>query len=455
MTATTAEDKVQDKIAPESTRADATSKAKDVRARRDREVARGVSTYAPSIIADHAHGAELWDVDGRRYIDFAGGIGVLNVGHTPPSVVGAIKRQSEKLIHTCFSVAFYETYIDLCERLNTLTPGDFQKKSVLFNSGAEAVENSIKIARTATGRKSVIAFTNAFHGRTLMAMSLTGKDRPYREGFGPFAPNVHHASFPYSYRCDCPTHDESCEIESGADLEKLLDEVGPRNVAAIIVEPVQGEGGFIVAPAGWLQKVRAICDREGILLLSDEIQSGYGRTGRMFAIEHGGVVPDLVLVAKSMAAGLPLSAVIGRAEIMDGPQVGGIGGTFGGNPLSCAAGLAVLDLFEEQGLVERAREIGRIVAERFTEMACRLDPIGEVRGLGAMQAMELVFDRDSKAPAAELTSSIIHECHDRGLLIIKAGFYDNVIRFLAPLVISDELLGEGLDILRETVARNA
>jgi len=442
-----------------------TTRAQELIARRERFVARGVATYAPSIVVDHAHGAEIWDVEGGRFIDFAGGIGVLNAGHTPEPVTEAISRQAKKLIHSCFSVAYYEPYIDLCELLTNLVPGSFEKKALLFNSGAEAVENAVKIARYATGRKAVIAFENAFHGRTMMAMTLTGRDHPYKEGFGPFAPDVHHARFPYSYRCDCAAHagltgssaaddgDSGCPVESGADLERLLEQVGAANVAAIIVEPVQGEGGFMVAPSAWLRKIREICAREGIVMIADEIQTGCGRTGRMFAMEHAGIEADLVLLAKSLAAGLPLSAVIGHANLIDAPQPGGIGGTFGGNPVACAAALAVLDLLERERLVDRALEIGEIVSTRFREMARACQAIGEVRGLGAMQAMEMVVDRGTKEPAAALTADILHRCHGAGLLIIKAGLYDNVIRFLAPLVVSDEQVNEGLGIL-ETIMSN-
>jgi 4-aminobutyrate aminotransferase/(S)-3-amino-2-methylpropionate transaminase len=420
--------------------------------RRRRIVARGVASYAPEVVVDHAHGAEIWDVEGKRYIDFAGGIGVLNAGHTPAPVVDAIRRQSEKLLHNCFSVAPYEPYVDLCERLTAIPPGDFDKKAVLFNSGAEAVENAIKMVRVATGRTAVIAFDNAFHGRTMMAMTLTGKDRPYKEGFGPFAPDVHHAKFPYAYRCECDSHDDECEVESGADLERVLERIGARNVAAIIVEPVQGEGGFVVAPPAWLRRVEQLCRREGIVLIADEIQTGFGRTGRMLAIEHSGIEPDLVLLAKSLAAGLPLSAVVGRAEVLDSPGPGGIGGTYGGNPVACAAALAVLDLFETEGLVQKAQRTGETVAPRFRAIAGRSRLVGEVRGLGAMQALELVTDRNTKEPARETTADILHRCHEAGLLVIKAGLYDNVIRFLAPLVISDELLREGLDILEGVMA---
>ncbi len=429
----------------------AASVAQEWRDRRNRSVARGVSTYS-QIVVDHAHGAEIWDVDGKRYIDFAAGIGTVNVGHTSDEVVAAIKAQAERLIHTCFSVAYYEPYIELAERLCKITPGTFEKKALLLNSGAEAIENAVKIARAATGRRAVISFENGFHGRTLMAMSLTGKERPYKTGFGPFAPETYHARYPYAYRWDESGGGEMAEVVSGADLERLFaTTVSADSVAAIIVEPVQGEGGFVVAPAEWLRQLRRICDHYGIVLIADEIQTGFGRTGKMFAMEHSGVEPDLVVMAKSLAAGMPLSAVVGRAEVMDGPAPGGLGGTYSGNPVACAAALAVLDIFERDDLCAKAGHIGGQIHGAFVHMAERHRIIGDVRGLGAMQAMELVKDRETKVPAAEETSEIIHSCHDRGLVIIKAGLYDNVIRVLAPLVIDDSLLAEGLDILEEAI----
>lgn len=431
-------------------------KTEEIWAERERWVPRGISTYT-HIVLDHAHGAEAWDVEGNRYVDFAGGIGTLNVGHTPAEVVEAIRDQSEKLIHACFSVAIYEPYVDLARRLSQLVPSRSPRKAMFLNSGAEAVENAVKIARAATGRRGIISFQNAFHGRTLMAMTLTGKDRPYKLGFGPFAPDVYHATFPYAYRCPRQTcaHNggtSECAIENGDELEQILAAHGPAEIAAIIVEPVQGEGGFVVAPAGFLRKVREICDREGIVMIADEVQTGFGRTGQMFAIEHSGVEPDIIVLAKSLSAGMPLGAVVGKAEIMDAPGVGGIGGTFGGNPVACRAALAVLDLFERDKLVDRAQHIGQRVFERFHSMQERYPLIGEVRGLGAMVAMELVKDRVTKEPASEETAEIIHRCHDAGLIIIKAGLYDNVIRVLVPLVVTDDQLREGLDILERELA---
>jgi 4-aminobutyrate aminotransferase/(S)-3-amino-2-methylpropionate transaminase len=435
-----------------------TARSDEIWAERERWVPRGVSTYA-HVVVKRAHGAEVWDVDGKRYVDFAGGIGTLNVGHTPEEVVEALQEQARDLIHMCFSVAIYEPYVEVARRLAQITPGHFPKKTMLVNSGAEAVENAIKIARVATGRPNIIAFQNAFHGRTLMGMTLTGKDRPYKEGFGPFAPGVYHAASPYAYRCSDPecAHniggDAPCSVAAGDDVERLLaTEVAPDTIAAIVIEPVQGEGGFLVAPPSLLRRLRDICNREGIVLIADEVQTGFGRTGRMFAVEHAGVAPDLVVLAKSLAAGMPLGAVVGRAEIMDAPGPGGIGGTFGGNPLACRAALAVLDLFERDDLPARAEEIGETIFRRFREMQQRYDLVGDVRGLGAMVAMELVLDRATKEPAREETAEIIHRCHEAGLIIIKAGLYDNVIRVLAPLTISDALLGEGLDTLERELA---
>lgn len=430
-----------------------TSRSDAVWAERDRWVPRGISTYA-HVVVERAHGAEVWDVDGRRYIDFAGGIGTLNVGHTPPEVVAALQSQAQDLIHMCFSVAIYEPYVDLARRLAEITPGDFPKKTMLVNSGAEAVENAIKIARYATGRPNVIAFKNAFHGRTLLGMTLTGKDRPYKEGFGPFAPGIFHAAAPYAYRCSDPhcAHnvggDAPCSVDSGDEVERLLaTDVPAETVAAIVIEPIQGEGGFVVSPPSLLRRLRAICNREGIVLIADEVQTGFGRTGRMFAMDHSGVAPDLIVLAKSLAAGMPLGAVVGRAELMDAPGLGGIGGTFGGNPLACRAALAVLDLFERENLCSQAARIGQTIFTHLQAMQRRHDLVGDVRGLGAMVAIELVRDRGTKEPAPQETAEIIHRCHDAGLIIIKAGLYDNVIRILSPLVISDALLTEGLHIL--------
>jgi 4-aminobutyrate aminotransferase/(S)-3-amino-2-methylpropionate transaminase len=399
-------------------------------------VARAVASVTP-VVVDRAHGTEIWDVDGRRYIDFAGGIGTMNVGHTPDRVVTAIQNQAEKLIHACFAVSQYAPYIELAERLAQLAPGKFPKKTLLLNTGAEAVENAVKIARVATGRTAIVAFGNSFHGRTPMTVTL----------------EVYHAEFPYRYRCPCRGHIETCDIETGEQLERMFaTTVSAQNVAAILVEPVQGEGGFVVAPADWLRTLRRICDREGILLIADEVQTGFGRTGTMFAMEQAGVVPDLTVMAKSLAAGMPLSAVVGRDDIMDAPGPGTLGGTYSGNPVACAAALAVLDIFESEDLVARGRRMGEVIATRFDEMAATYPLIGEARGLGPMRALELVSDRESKLPARAETAAVLSACHQAGLIIIKAGLYDNVVRILAPLMIGDDVLNEGLDILEGAIA---
>ena len=407
---------------------------------REENIPRGITTAHP-IIAVRGEGARLWDVDGNEYIDFIGGIGVLNVGHNHPRVVQAIKAQLEQLTHTSFQVAMYEPYIRLAERMNAAVPGDQPKKSIFFTSGAEATENAIKIARAATNRPAVIAFSNSFHGRTLMGLSLTGKAKPYKQNFGPFASEVYHAAFPYTYR--------------GWTTQRALDSVqevfetqaAPDRVAAIIIEPVLGEGGFVPAPADFLQELRRITQQHGIVFIDDEIQSGFGRTGKMFAIEHSDVVPDLIAFAKSIAGGLPLSGVTGRADIMDVPEPGGLGGTFGGNPLACAAGLAVFDVLAEENLLERGTQLGHHLYEQFCALQARIPQIGDVRGLGPMIAMELVSDPQSKEPAPELTQRVVESARSRGLLLMKAGLYGNVIRVLVPLVATENDINEALAAL--------
>ena len=412
---------------------------------REAHVPRGVANTHPVFVA-RAEGARVWDVDGKEYVDFTGGIGVLNAGHNHPRVVLAVRAQLERLTHIGFQVAPYEPYVRLAERLNRIAPGDFPKKTLFLTTGAEAVENAVKIARSYTRRPAVVALTHAFHGRTLLGITLTGKAGHYKQNFGPFAPEVYHAPVPYPYRG--MTDDEALE----ALRELFRTEVDPSRVATILLEPVLGEGGFIPLSRAYLQEVRRICDETGILLTADEIQSGFGRTGRMFAIEHSGVVPDLITVAKSLAAGLPLSAVIGRAEVMDAPAPGGLGGTYGGNPLACAAGLAVLEAFEEQGLLERAEALGRRLEEGLREIQARFPQvIGEVRGLGAMQALEVVRHPSSKAPYPELVERVLEEARARGLLLLRAGMYGNVIRVLVPLVVSAEELEEGLKRLGQSV----
>jgi 4-aminobutyrate aminotransferase/(S)-3-amino-2-methylpropionate transaminase len=404
---------------------------------REQHIPRGLSTTHP-IFAVKGEGARLWDVDGNEYIDFIGGIGVLNVGHNHPRIVQAIKAQLEQLTHTCFQVAMYEPYVRLAERLNSITPGDATKKTIFFTSGAEATENAIKIARAYTKRPAVIAFNNSFHGRTLLGLSLTGKSRPYKQNFGPFAPEVYHAPFPYEYR--------GWSVGRALDaLNELFEtEVAPDRVAAVIIEPVLGEGGFVPAPAEFMQALRRITQEHGIVLIDDEIQTGFGRTAKLFAIEHSGVVPDLVAFAKSIAGGVPLSGVTGRADIMDAPDPGGLGGTFGGNLLACAAGLAVLDVFGDEGLLERGAHIGQRVGEAFRMFQSRYPQIGDVRGLGAMVAIELVEDPDQKTPAPGLASKIVDAARARGLLLLKAGLYANVIRVLVALVATERDLDEAM-----------
>jgi 4-aminobutyrate aminotransferase/(S)-3-amino-2-methylpropionate transaminase len=423
----------------------------DLLASRQRYVARGVASTVPIFVAN-AKGVHIEDVAGHRYLDFAAGIGTLAVGHAHPRVVAAITEQARSFTHTCFSVAMYEPYIELARRLTELAPGDLPNKALFLNSGAEAIENAIKIARTATKRPAVIAFQNSFHGRTLLTMSLTGKVRPYRAGFGPFAPEVYFAGFPYPYRFDGSP--AQCLSDSVAKLERILrTEVQAETVAAILVEPVQGEGGFVVPPAGFMRALRGICDQHGILLIADEIQTGYGRTGTMFAVEHEKVVPDLMVVAKSLAGGMPLSGVVGRADLMDAPGPGSLGGTYSGNPVACAAALAVLDVFEEEGLLRRAVAIGSLARARLLRMQERFESIGEVRGLGPMLGIELVKDRTTKEPAPELTDAVLRACHQHGLIILKSGLYENVIRLHIPFVATDEEVNQGLSILEQAIQK--
>ena len=428
-------------------------KSRELMARRQEFVARGVASTM-NVFAAKADGAIIEDVDGNQYIDFAGGIGAMNIGHSRPEVTKAIAEQAAKFTHTCFSVMMYEPYIALAERLVKLTPGEFSKKAIFFNSGAEAVENAVKIARWATGRPAIIVFDNAYHGRTLMTMTMTSKVKPYKYRFGPYAPEVYRAPFPYPYRMNM-TPQQSIDYCIQELERKFVSEVAPDQVAAIIVEPVQGEGGFMVAPPGFLSALKAVCEKYNILFVADEIQSGFCRTGRMFAVEHDGVEPDLMIIAKSMGAGMPISGVVGRTEIMDAPTPGTLGGTYSGNPVACAAALAVLDLFEKEDYAARSREIGQIITKRFLNLQEHYPLIGDVRGLGGMAAMELVKDRSTKEPDSQAASDVLAAAHHRGLVLIKAGMYDNVLRILVPLSVTDEQLNKGLDIFEdalETVA---
>jgi 4-aminobutyrate aminotransferase/(S)-3-amino-2-methylpropionate transaminase len=408
----------------------------ELHARRQQAVPRGVSNSL-AVYTERAANAEVWDVEGRRYIDFASGISVLNTGHLHPKVSAAIARQLQKFTHTCFQVTAYESYVALAEALNALAPGPTPKKTIFLTTGAEAVENALKIARCHTRRSAVIAFGGSFHGRTLACMSLTGKVQPYKAGFGPMLPEVYHVPYPMAY------HGVTVEHSLQA-LEQLFKaDVDPARVAAIIIEPVLGEGGFYAAPPELLRRLRALCDTHGIVLIADEIQSGFGRTGRMFAVEHAGIEPDLITIAKSVAGGVPLSAVTGKAEIMDAPSAGGLGGTFAGSPLACAAGLAVLEVMREEQLLARAVEIGRFMSSRLKGLQVRFSCVGEVRALGAMVAVELVKNGRAEAPDPELTRALVQAAGRNGLIILSCGVYANVIRFLAPLTIPDAVLKEG------------
>src|SRR4051794_30241322 len=401
----------------------------------------GVGTTLP-VFAARAGGGIVEDVDGNRFVDFASGIAVTTVGASAPRVVAAVTEQAAQFTHTCFQVTPYESYVAVCETLNRLTPGAHEKRTLLVNSGAEAVENAVKIARYATGRSAVVAFDHGFHGRTLLGMTLTGKVMPYKQGFGPFAPEVYRAEYSYPYR---GTGDLASTL---AYLDKT---VGARNIACVVVEPIAGEGGFIVPAPGWLVGVADWCRDNGALFIADEVQTGFARTGAWFASEHEGVVPDIVATAKGMGGGLPLGGVTARADIVDAVHVGGLGGTFGGNPVACAAALAAVQTIEAEGLVARARAIGELMVPRLRTLQSTYDVIGDVRGRGAMVAIELVDPR-TKAPDAALTARIASACHADGLLVLTAGSYGNVLRFLPPLVISDDLLHDGLDVLEKALA---
>jgi 4-aminobutyrate aminotransferase/(S)-3-amino-2-methylpropionate transaminase len=413
--------------------------------RRHAAVARGVG-QAHEIFVQRASNAEVWDVEGRRYIDFAGGIAVLNTGHTRPEIVEAVKEQLDRFSHTCFQVLAYESYVELAERLNSLAPGAFAKKSLFLSTGAEAVENAVKIARSFTGRGGVIAFTGGYHGRTLMTLGLTGKIAPYKSGFGPFPGEVFHALFPnalHGVSVDDALH--SVELIFKNDIE-------PSRVAAFIVEPVQGEGGFYVAPPEFIRGLKALADKHGILLIADEVQTGAGRTGTWFASEQWPVAPDLITTAKSMAGGFPISGVVGRADVMDAPGPGGLGGTYAGSPVACAAALAVLRVFESDRLLERAKTVGTRLLTGLQAMATATPAIVDVRGLGAMVAIELCKNGDVSQPDAELTKRVVAEAARRGLILLSCGTSANVIRILVPLTAADALLDEGMAILAESLA---
>ena len=414
-------------------------------ARREAAVVQGVGTLLPVFI-DRAHNAELWDVEGNRYIDFASGIAVLNTGHNHPKVVAAVREQLEKFSHTCFQVTPYSGYIELAEKLNALVPGPTPKRTLFLSTGAAAVENAIKIARAHTGRSGTIAFKGGFHGRTMMGMALTGKVVPYKTGFGPFPGEVYHLPFPADYL-------GVSEDDALAALDLCFSaDIEPTRVAAIIIEPVQGEGGFYPASASFMQRLRQVCDQHGILLICDEIQTGFCRTGKTFATEYSGVEPDIMTLAKSLAGGFPLSAVVGKSEVMNAAKPGGLGGTYAGSPIACAAALAVLEVIEEERLNQKALAQGEQIKARLHQLATRFDCIGNIRGPGAMVAMELVKEGDAERPDPDLTKRLVAEAGKRGLVLLACGVRGNVIRFLAPLTAPAAIVDEGLDLLEQALS---
>ncbi len=434
-------------------------KSQALNARRAKAVPRGVPSTTPLAVV-HAENAVITDADGNRLIDFGGGIGVVNAGHRNPRVVEAVRQQLDHFTHVCFPVSTYEPYVELAEKLNALTPGAHEKRTFFVNSGAEAVENAVKAARHFTGRQAIVCFEHAFHGRTYLAMALTSKVMPYKKGFGPFAPEVYRMPFPYCYRCAQGGQGGqggkggggSCCMASREYLEQQFAAmVDPQSVAAIIMELELGEGGFVPAPPEFVKVLAAFAKDHGILFIADEIQTGFGRTGKMFASEHYGLVPDLMTTAKSLAGGLPLAAVTGRADVLESAQPGGLGGTYGGNPLACVAALAVLDVMKEDRLTERGAKIGERIRARFQKWAERFPQIGDVRGLGGMIAVELVTDRTTKAPAKELTGKLLAEALKRGVILLSAGTLGNVVRVLVPLTVEDAVLDEGLDAMEKAL----
>src|SRR5882672_541414 len=426
-------------------------KSKALAVRRESALPRGLSHAAPMYVAK-AEGAVLEDVDGNRFIDFTGGIGCVNVGHRAPEVIEELRNQLDQFLHVSVQVTPYESYIYLAERLNALTPGKFPKKTFFLNTGAEAVENAIKIARAYTGRQGIIAFEDAFHGRTMMAMALTSKTHPYKAGFGALPGDVYRIPYAYCYRCSYSLKYPSCDLFCARHLEDTFKRVvASEDVAGVIAEPVLGEGGFVVPPKDFFRVLMEICHKHGVLFIADEVQSGFGRTGRLFASEYYGIEPDIMVTAKSLGGGLPIAAITGRAEIMDAPGPGGLGGTFAGNPLSCEAALAVLDIFESENLLTRAYELGEHFQHRAREWQRRWPIIGDIRGLGGMQALELVRSSDKREPAPEETKQITQYCYEHGLITITAGSYSNVVRVLVPLVVTDPQLGEGLDVLESAL----
>ena len=427
-------------------------RSKELMQRRNAAVAQGAFHVTP-IFIDRAEGAVIEDVDGNRMIDFAGGIGCLNTGHRPASVVEAIKKQLDRFLHTSFNVLPYESYVRLSERLNAITPGSGPKKTMLVSTGAEAVENAIKIARAYTKRPAVIAFEDAFHGRTYMALALTSKTHPYKAGFEPFPGDVYRVPYAYCYRCSYSKTYPSCDVFCARHLEDTFKRVvAAESVAAVIVEPILGEGGFVTPPAGFYPALTEICRKYGILVIADEIQTGFARAGAMFASTRLGLEPDLVTMAKSLTGGLPLAAVTGRSAIMDAPGIGGLGGTFAGNPLACEAALAVLDLIEKDDLCARADHLGEMFQKRAKAWQSKWELVGEVRGMGAMQALELVKSKQTREPAPEETKKISQRCYENGLITITAGSYSNIIRLLMPIVVTDDQMQEAMDVLESAIA---
>lgn len=427
-------------------------KSRAILARRDAAVPSGLARSTDVVVA-RAEGALIHDVDGNTLIDLAGGIGMINAGHCPPNVVAAIREQAGNLLHVCALVGTYEPYVALAEAMNRITPGDFPKKTLLSNSGSEAVENAIKLARVHTKRQAVVVFEGGYHGRTLLTLSLTSKYGLFKKGFGPFAPEIYRLPIPNLYRTPAGMTPEQYLDFSIAKLEEaLISQVDPSAIAAFLIEPVQGEAGFLPVPAPFLEKIRELCDTHGIVMIADEVQSGFGRTGEMFAIQHYGIVPDIITSAKSMGAGMPIAATTGRAEIMDAAHLGGVGGTYGGAPVACAAALAVIESFEKGDLLPRARHLGQLMRERLTAWKDDIPLVGDVRGLGAMMLVELVEDRERKTPAARQALAAIKKAVAQGLVLIRAGLFSNCIRLLPPLVITDEQLDEGLEVLRGAIA---
>jgi len=429
-------------------------RSKELLEERKKYVADGVSVATEIAVAE-AKGALIKDVDGNVFLDFAAGIGVQNIGHCDDGVIEAIKAQADKYIHPCFHVATYEPYVELSKKLTEITSGDHEKKVMLANSGAEALENAIKVAKAYTNKKGILSANGSFHGRTLMTMSITSKYKPYKNGFGPYAPDVYKFDYPYSYRAPLGVSPEDYADECIERLRTMLKTtISPEMIACLVVEPLQGEGGFVVPSAKYMQELQKICNENNIVFIVDEVQAGFGRTGKMFAHEHYGIVPDIITMSKSIAAGVPLSAVVGKKEIMDAACVGGIGGTYGGSPLACVAALKVIEKIEKEDLCEKSLKLGEYITGRLNEMKEKYHVIGDVRGLGSMVGLELVKDRDTKEPAADLVKAVIKRCYQNGVILLNAGLLGNVIRFLPPLVMTEEQVKYGMDVLDAAIAES-